>query len=100
MQEQLTIKGRFETPNASRYLQQLCKHFGHKIDVRFDEHSGEIALSAGPAALTATDTELVVFLKADDAEGLERSCNVIDNHLERFAFREAFKNFDWDQIET
>ena len=98
MQEPLTDEGRFETPNASRYLQQLCKHFSHKTEVRFDTHSGQATLPGGPATLTATDAELIVMLKADTTEGLDRSRRVIDSHLERFAFREAFKTMDWSQF--
>lgn len=37
----------FKTENASRYLQTLCKHFGHKVEVRFDAHSGEISFPVG-----------------------------------------------------
>lgn len=32
--------GTFMTPNASKYLQQLCKHFAHKVAVVFDETEG------------------------------------------------------------
>ena len=45
----LTSTGLFATDKASRYLQQLCKHFGHKADVRFDATSGEAALPPAPA---------------------------------------------------
>ena len=95
MQENLTDEGRFQTPNASRYLQQLCKHFAHKVEVRYDPHRGEATLPAGPATLIATDTELVVTVTAGDRIGLEKSRSVIDTHLERFAFREAFKALNW-----
>lgn len=36
------------TEHASRYLQQLCKHWAHKFPVEFDLNHGTIDLS--PAA--------------------------------------------------
>ncbi|AML51887.1 DUF2218 domain-containing protein [Falsihalocynthiibacter arcticus] len=98
MQTQFSDEGRFQTKNASKYLQQLCKHFAHKIDVQFDENSGKAALPAGPATLTATVDELVVTLNAESPEGLQRVRDVIDSHLERFAFREEFKKMKWTKL--
>lgn len=95
MQDQLFQIGRFETENASRYLQQLCKHFGHKVEVSFDEKKGTAALPAGPATLKADADMLIITLKATDADGLQRSRHVIDSHLERFAFREGFSQMAW-----
>ncbi|MBS8227734.1 DUF2218 domain-containing protein [Vannielia litorea] len=100
MQEQLHDTGRFATPHASKYLQQLCKHFGHKIEVRFDETSGECALPPGPATLKAEPEALVVDVTAPDEEGLTRARAVIDNHLVRFAFREGFETMTWDRLAT
>ena len=40
----LQQSGTFQTPNASKYLQQLCKHFEHKVAVVFDESEGRAAL--------------------------------------------------------
>ncbi|QHQ35142.1 DUF2218 domain-containing protein [Algicella marina] len=87
--------GTFPTANAGKYIQQLCKHFAHKVEVTWDETSGTAALPSGPATLTATETELMVEITAADAEGLQRARYVIDSHMERFAFREAFKTMDW-----
>lgn len=93
-------QGRFPTSNASRYLQQLCKHFAYKVDVQFDETFGTIALIVGKATLTATDAELIVDLEVDSAEGLGRARGVIDSHLARFAFREAFQTMNWSAPEA
>ena len=87
--------GTFQTPNASKYLQQLCKHFAHKIEVEFDETSGRAALPPGPATLTATDDGLRVEISAETDEGLQRARGVIDDHLKRFAFREGFEHMAW-----
>ncbi|MBF9041865.1 DUF2218 domain-containing protein [Rhodobacterales bacterium HKCCE4037] len=88
--------GQYETPKASQYLQQLCKHFAHKIEVSFSETEGRLALPIGPATLTATDSVLTANVSAEDDAGLERARGIIDNHLVRFAHRENFEAMDWN----
>jgi uncharacterized protein len=87
--------GRFATPNASRYLQQLCKHFGHKVEVEFDAWRGVAALPPGPARMHATDTELTVTVTGRNPDEITRAKGIIDSHLARFAFREDFQTMDW-----
>ena len=48
------------TESASRYLQQLCKHWSHKFEVKFDPKAGHVALPFGPLELTATDDALLI----------------------------------------
>lgn len=95
MQDTLSSVGRFPTSHASKYLQQLCKHFAHKIDVTYDETSAEAALPPGPCKMSADEMELQIEITAQDVEGLEVAKRIIDSHLERFAFREEFKTMDW-----
>ncbi|MEN9062056.1 MULTISPECIES: DUF2218 domain-containing protein [Ponticoccus] len=87
--------GRFETPNGSKYLQQLCKHFAHKIAVTYDAEQGTAALPMGPAQLRADPEGLTIEIEADSAEGLPRARAIIDDHLARFAFREDFTTMNW-----
>ena len=82
------------TASASRYLQQLCKHFAHKRPVQFDKLTGVIALSAGDCRLAAQDDALVLDLTAPDAESLSRLQETVERHLVRFAFREEMR-IDW-----
>jgi hypothetical protein len=79
--------GSFETPNASRYLQQLCKHFGHKLEATFDATGGIITFPAARAGMEATPTLLTVALDVDGPEEVARMREVIDSHLKRSAFR-------------
>ncbi|MCB9948890.1 MAG: DUF2218 domain-containing protein [Rhodospirillaceae bacterium] len=76
------------TPNASRYLQQLCKHFAHKCPVTFDAQAGHIAFPFGDCRLEAPDAALRLALTAPDAAQLEQLQDVVGRHLVRFAFRE------------
>lgn len=84
------------TEHASRYLQQLCKHFAHKRPVSFDETSGQITLMSGECRLQADDTKLAITVEAPDASQLEQLQDVVIRHLERFAFREELK-VEWRQ---
>jgi hypothetical protein len=84
---------RVPTDHASRYLQQLCKHWAHKFPVEFTPLSGRIEMSAGVLILNADAEGLGLRLTAEPAE-LERMEGVVAAHLQRFAFRETL-TFDW-----
>lgn len=84
---------RVTTAHASRYLQQLCKHWGHKYPVTFTPQNGRIAMSAGVLILDADDEGLGLQLTAE-ADVLERMEGVVAEHLQRFAFKESMA-FDW-----
>jgi len=91
----LRATGHFATPHASKYMQQLCKHFGHKIEVSYTETEARAAMLSGPAQMWADETKLKIEVSAPDAETLERAKTVIDKHLARFAFREEFSEMAW-----
>ena len=87
---------RVPTASASRYLQQLAKHWSHKMTVVFSEQEGTIDFPNGSrlemrAAEQALDVELTVPADGDPA----RMRIVVEEHLNRFAFREAPLTFDW-----
>jgi hypothetical protein len=82
------------TPSASRYLQQLYKHFAHKRPVRFDEHTGHIAFSSGECRLDARNDVLTLSLTAPDDAHMVQLQDVVVRHLVRFAFREQLP-IDW-----
>lgn len=83
------------TASASRYLQQLCKHWGHKFEVRFDPRHGEIALPFGRTTLDAGEAALTVVIETADGADADRPRQVVADHLNRFAFREGELVFDW-----
>jgi hypothetical protein len=91
----LTSRADVATEHASRYLQQLCKHWAHKFPVEFDPHHGAIDLtSLGRTVLDADETALHIAVAADDTASLERLEAVVADHIKRFAFREELA-FDW-----
>jgi uncharacterized protein len=76
------------TPNARKYLAQLCKHFQHKLPTKWDENAGSIEFSIGQCRLSAGDGELEIVLASSDATQLTQLQDVVARHLLRFAFRE------------
>ncbi len=91
-----TTTARVPTTHASRYLQQLCKHWSHKLEVAFDEVHGTIRFPSGAViTLDAGADALDARIEAPDVETLDRMKGVLAEHLDRFAFREAPLPFAW-----
>ncbi|MCG7505169.1 DUF2218 domain-containing protein [Mesorhizobium retamae] len=84
------------TEHASRYLQQLCKHWAHKFPVTFDPKHGEIELTIGRTIMDADATALHIALTAGDAAQMEQLERVVEDHIKRFAFREELI-FSWQR---
>lgn len=90
-QECFTSTAVVATGKASRYLQQLCKHFGHKTPVTFDTNSGHIAFTGSDCRLNADSDGLRLSVTAPDTAVLEKLQDVAARHLVRFAFREDLR---------
>ena len=84
----MTSQTDFETPNAARFMAQLCKHFAHKVEVQSGPQSAWVAFPFGRCDMTADARRLELRATAPDAAGLARVQQVVTSHLERFAFRE------------
>lgn len=97
------------TAQGSRYLQQLCKHWSHNLQVVFTPERGTVVfprdargadwpadalvtMEAGPETLPGT---LKVTIQASSDAHLEALKGAVARHLDRFAFREAPLTFDW-----
>ena len=76
-----------KSTRASRYLQQMCKHFGHKIPVTFTKLEGRIEFPFGTCLMTAEDETLSLTVEGKNAD-ITKLEKVIGDHLARFAFRE------------
>ncbi|WP_262030683.1 DUF2218 domain-containing protein [Microvirga sp. Mcv34] len=86
---------RVPTAHGARYLQQICKHWSHKLDVQLSENEGIVRFPAAVATMTASPDSLTVSLEAEDDETLQRIKGVVASHLDRFAFKEAPLPFEW-----
>ena len=91
-----TSRADVATEHASRYLQQLCKHWAHKFPVTFDPKHGEIELTIGRTVMDADATALHIALTAGDAAQMEQLERVVEDHIKRFAFREELI-FSWQR---
>ena len=87
------------TRSGSKYLQQLCKHWSHKFAVEFTAQSGAIPFDAERScALEAAPDHLLLRVEAGDEQALERTQNVVIDHLKRFAFREDLGEVTWTRL--
>ena len=78
-----------KTEHASRYLQQLCKHWSHRFEVEFNETAGKVPFSPETSlGLAANSSSLIMTLNVEKLGDLERMQAVVADHLKRFAFRE------------
>ena len=93
------------TGHASRYLQQLCKHWSHNLEVEFTAERGTIVFprdtrgadwpADGRVTLTARSDSLECRIEASAQGQLEGLKGALARHLDRFAFREAPLGFEW-----
>lgn len=96
---------RVPTANGSRYLQQLCKHWSHNLTVEFTPDRGTVVFPRdargadwpGDAILTLQAHEDVLECRLEaSADGqLAALKDAVARHLDRFAFREAPLQFNW-----
>jgi uncharacterized protein len=93
------------TASASRYLQQLCKHWAHNLTVDFTAERGTVIFPRdargadhpgdGLVTFDAEPDRLMVRIDASSEAQLEGLKGAVARHLDRFAFREAPLSFIW-----
>lgn len=93
------------TTNASRYLQQLCKHWEHNLTVEFDANHGRVMFPRNARGeewpddaqftMTASPDTLTCQIDASVSGQLQGLKGAVERHLNRFAFREGELAFDW-----
>ncbi len=103
----MTVSSTAQVPTASgsRYLQQLCKHWAHNMEVNFDAGSGTVKFprdargadwpSDGLVTMIAHLETLECRIDASVQGQLDALKGALARHLDRFAFREAPLTFDW-----
>lgn len=90
----ITAFARVPTTDARKYMLQLSKHWGHRLEVIQSEDSARIEFGHATCKLEARPDALMVELSAAPAD-LERMQSVVSDHVNRFAFREGPLPFDW-----
>ncbi|MFB0873072.1 MULTISPECIES: DUF2218 domain-containing protein [unclassified Sphingobium] len=91
----MAVTATVPTAHASRYLQQLSKHWSHKFEVSFDAEKSAIAFPMGTLRMEAAPDALIVTLEPTPEADVGRFQQVVADHLDRFAFKEAPLAFDW-----
>lgn len=82
------------TTHASRYLQQLCKHWAHKFEVDFTPEIGRINLGENRiVSLKASEHDLTTTIDTPESS-IAQMEEVVASHIVRFAFREELV-FNW-----
>jgi hypothetical protein len=89
-------KASVPTANGGKYMQQLCKHWSHKLEVDLSEQRGVVRFPAAVATFEPGAAALQVTIESAESEAVERMKGVVASHLDRFAFREAPLRFDWE----
>ena len=74
--------------HAGKYLQQLCKHFAHKVEVSYDQNEGQVHFPMGLCLMKLAADKLMFAIRADSEEAVKAAQSVIDVHLVKFAWRE------------
>lgn len=87
------------TAHASKYLQQVCKHWEHNLAVTYDAQHGTVtfprdargAAWAGDALVTFTAQAGALECRIAASEPGQRDGlkGAVERHIDRFAFREA-----------
>ena len=83
------------TENAASYMRKLCAHWSHKFAVEVSESHGTIELPAAKCDLTAAPETLTVRLELKEDADEARLRKVVEEHLQRFGFREELV-FAWN----
>lgn len=99
---------RVPTDHASRYLQQLCKHWSHNLKVEFTPDHGTVVFpkdargaewsADGLATFDAEADALIVRIDASSEAHLDGLKGVLASHLDRFAHREAPLDYPWQPV--
>lgn len=86
------------TASAARYVQQLVKHWGHRFPTGYDDGIGQLSFSETIyATLMAREEGIAIELVTPTTDDDRRMREVIERHLDRFAFREAPLSYRWEQ---
>ncbi len=96
------------TAHASKYLQQVCKHWEHNLAVTFDAQQGTVTFPRDARGASWPGDAVVTFSahtgmlechiaasEPDQRDGLK---GAVERHIDRLAFREAPLTYDWTDM--
>ncbi|MBB4859048.1 hypothetical protein HNO88_002374 [Novosphingobium chloroacetimidivorans] len=89
------VEARVPTTSGGKYVQQLCKHWSHKLPVEIEGDTGVVTFDGAVATMKADAEAIDVIVRGEDREQVDRLKDVVAQHLDRFAFREAPMTYEW-----
>ena len=96
----VTATGFAACEKPERYIQQLVKHWSHKMATSYDEGDGMGAFPFSEhdnAVMQARAGGIAITLTTAGQERNVHMRGVIEQHLDRFAFREAPLSYEWKE---
>lgn len=79
------------TESAARYVNRLCKHWGHKFEVELTPERGFIDFGDSNCELLAHPDHVLMILNSPDEDSLAHMQNVVADHLQRMANSESLR---------
>lgn len=87
---------RVATLEGARYVEQLAKHWSHRLEVERTGEAARITLPSGAVVTLRPEPEtLAISIEAETQAALVEAQGVVAAHLDRFAFREGPLRYDW-----
>jgi hypothetical protein len=89
------VQAKVATASGGKYVQQLCKHWAHKLPVNLDGDAGTVTFPGAVITMTGAPDAIVFSIAGNEGDEVERLKEVVERHLDRFAFREAPLAYEW-----
>ncbi|MBO9409605.1 DUF2218 domain-containing protein [Shimia sp. R9_1] len=92
----MRVRSEFRSPWVAQYFSTMVKHFSEKIDVERTDDTAKLTFVCGVADLALQKGCLRMDITSPTNDELIQTCDVIERHLQRFAFREAPEPLVWE----
>ena len=87
------------TVEPARIILRLCKHWGHKFSVGYDDTQGRVELPSALLRMRAGEGQLSFRLEAQPGADIARLEQVVADHAQRMARGETYR-WDWQRTST
>ena len=84
------------TVEPARIILRLCKHWGHKFPVSYDDAQGRVELSNALLLMRAGEGQLSLRIEAQPDADIARLEQVVADHAQRMARDETYV-WDWQR---
>ncbi|MEP2715653.1 DUF2218 domain-containing protein [Pseudophaeobacter sp.] len=88
----------FRSDRSGGYRATMASHFSRKIEVTEVDGAVHLQFICGLAVLRVTADTLHIRIEAPSKEEMQQTCQVVESHLLRFAFREEPTPLIWRDL--